>query len=288
MAKTVSAGFLELLGQLGLTADEASTASTRATAIKDFFDANFTMAERAFTIGSYRRGTIIRPERDIDLLAPLSYATYKDRFDNDSRAFLYFVREKLNQRYPQTKVSSRELAVLLDFTIIRADVVPAFRRNGGGFLIPNGKKGWTPTNPPYHTQLINTRDGELESQLKPLIKLLKFWNAQNGGHLRSFHVELMVWRMWQNASSLPVYSNAVMQSIESTRGWLKSPFHDPWEGGGYIDAYLSSDTRAKVIRMLEQDAKASAKAEEYRKAEKIEKAFERWGVVFRHEFPAFG
>ena len=57
-------------------------------------------------------------------------------------------------------------------------------------------------------------------------------------------------------------------SIESTRGWLKSPFHDPWEGGGYIDAYLSSDTRAKVIRMLEQDAKASAEAEEYRKAEK--------------------
>ena len=51
MAKTVSAGFLELLGRLGLTADQASTASTRATAIKDFFDANSTMAERAFTIG---------------------------------------------------------------------------------------------------------------------------------------------------------------------------------------------------------------------------------------------
>ena len=98
MAKTVSAGFLELLDRLALTADQASTASTRATAIKDVFDANFTMAERAFTIGSYRRSTIIRPERDIDLLAPLSFATYKDRFDNDPRAFLYFVRDKLNQK----------------------------------------------------------------------------------------------------------------------------------------------------------------------------------------------
>ena len=173
----------------------------------------------------------------------------------------YFVRDKLNQRYAQTKVSSREVAVLLDFTVIRADVVPAFRCNGGGFVIPNGRKGWTSTNPPYHTQLINARDVGLGSRLKPVIRLLKFWNIQNGGHLRSFHVKLMVWRMWQKATSLPVYSNAVMQSIGSMRGWLKSTFDDPWDGGGHIDDYLSSDTRAKVIRMLDQDAKASVEAE---------------------------
>ena len=56
MAKTVSAGFVELLGRLALTDDQEATASTRATTIKDFFDANFAMSERAFTIGSYRRG----------------------------------------------------------------------------------------------------------------------------------------------------------------------------------------------------------------------------------------
>jgi hypothetical protein len=39
--------------------------------------------------------------------------------------------------------------------------------------------------------------------------------------------------------------------------------------------------------MLDQDANASAEAEAYRKADKIEKAFERWGVVFNHAFPAF-
>ena len=120
MPKTVSAGFVELLKRLQLTGEQADTASARATALKDFFDANLTMEERAFTIGSYRRGTLIRPERDIDLLAPLSYGTYKERYDDDSRAFLYFVRDKLNERYPQTKVSSRGVAVLLDFTVIRA------------------------------------------------------------------------------------------------------------------------------------------------------------------------
>ena len=288
MAKTVSAGFVELLNRLALTADQAATASTRATAVKDFLDATFTMRERAFTIGSYRRGTLIRPERDIDLLAPLSYATYKDRYDGDSRAFLYFVRDKFNERYAKTKVSARQVAVVLDFTVISTDVVPAFKRNGGGFFIPNGKKGWSATNPQYHTRLINDRDAALNNRLKPLIRLMKFWNIQNGGHLRSFHVELMILRMWQSVSSLPVYANAVMQSIGAMRGWLKSEFPDPWEGGGTIDGYLSSEARAKVIRMLDHDAKASAEAEDYRKAEKVEKAFERWAVIFHHEFPAYG
>ena len=107
MAKTVSAGFVELLGRLALTDQQEFTASTRATGIKDFLAANLTMAERALTIGSYRRGTLIRPERDIDILAPLSYSTYKSSYDNDSRGLLYYVRDKLKAGYSTTRVSSR-------------------------------------------------------------------------------------------------------------------------------------------------------------------------------------
>ncbi len=289
MATTVSSGFTALLSRLDLTSDQSTTAAARSKGLKDFINNTFTMAEQAFTIGSYRRGTLIRPERDIDLFAPLDYQTYKGRYDNASRAFLYFIRDKLNDGYSKTKTSSREVAVLLDFSVIRADVVPAFNRKGGGYFIPNGKNGWQATNPPFHTRLINNRDNELENRLKPLIRLMKFWNISNGGHLRSFHVELMVWSMWREASSLPtMMSAAVAQSIDTMRSWLRSTFSDPWEGGGWIDSYLSSDDRAMVLRMLDNDAKASADAEDYRKAGKVEKAFERWSVVFRQEFPAFG
>jgi hypothetical protein len=288
MPKTVSSGFTELLGRLELTPDQSDTASTRAAALKDFFDGNFTMAARAFTIGSYRRGTLIRPERDIDLLAPLDYTTYKDRYDQDSRSFLYFVRDRLNDRYAQTKVSARGVAVLLDFNVIRADVVPAFPRKGGGYFIPNGKKGWTATNPEYHARLIRDRDRELGERLKPLIRLMKFWSIQNGGHLRSFHVELMVWGMWKRDGAVPAYSTAVMQTIDAMRSWVKARLDDPWEDGGRIDEYLSAADRRTVGRMLDQDAKNSAQAEDYRKADRVEKAFERWNVVFGKGFPAYG
>jgi hypothetical protein len=288
MAATVSAAFVELIRRLLLTTDQAETASTRVAGLRDYMSADFTMAEKAFTIGSYRRGTLVRTERDVDLLAPLSYGTYVELYKRGSRAFLYFVRDGLNKRYSQTKVSSREVAVFLDFTVIRADVVPAFRRKGGGYVIPDGKNGWTSTNPPYHTRLVNDRDTALDHRLKPIIKLMKFWNIQNGGHLRSFHVELMAWRMWENASSLPAYSVVVAQTIDTMRSWLRSTFADPWPDGGHVDDYLGRETRAMVLRILDQDAKTSAEAEEYRKKDKIEKAFERWNSVFRKGFPAYG
>lgn len=40
--------------------------------------------------------------------------------------------------------------------------------------------------------------------------------------------------------------------------------------------------------MLESDAKAAEQAEEYRNAGKTQAAFERWNVVYRHTFPAYG
>jgi hypothetical protein len=64
------------------------------------------------------------------------------------------------------------------------------------------------------------------------------------------------------------------------RSWLKSRLDDPWEGGGRIDVYLSSGDRAMVGRLLTEDTKSSAQAEEYRKSDKTEKAFERWNAVF--------
>ena len=73
-----------------------------------------------------------------------------------------------------------------------------------------------------------------------------------------------------------------LRRIGAMSGWLRGAFPDPWDGGGPVDGYLSLDTRAMVRRMLDQDAKAASEAEDYRKAEKTEKAFERWGVVFRH------
>ena len=171
--------------------------------------------------------------------APFGQTDYWKRFKDDSSRFLYAVRDALNKQYGRTDVSSRRVAVTLDFTDIVTDVVPAFPRKGGGYLIPNGTGEWKSTNPPFHAQLINQADQVKAGRLKPLIRLMKAWNFANGHHLTSFHVELAVEGMWRQAPSIPDWPAVMAETLRVATGWLTGELADPWPDGGSISRYLS-------------------------------------------------
>jgi hypothetical protein len=287
MARTVATAFEELLARQRLTDKQEETARTRVTSLSGYFVNNFHMDQAPFPVGSYARGTICAKERDIDMLAPFSVAHYWERYKNDSRAFLYWVRNDLNDHYATTKVSSRQVAVKLDFTVITTDIVPCFPRTGGGYLMPNGSSGWMATNPPFHTQLVADSDKAHNWRMKRLIKLIKAWNIANSHHLSSFHVELMVVAMKQRYS-VGSWASEVAAVLKTMPSWVRASFPDPWPPGVRVDSYLSSSDRALVIRMLEADAKAAEQALQLEAAGRTEAAFERWAVVYRGTFPAYG
>ncbi len=287
MAYTIEAAFDELLARQRMSQNQATAAQNHVEGIRSFFASpNFEMYERVFTIGSYRRGTMCDGEIDVDLMAPVS-GSYWQRYQSDSRAFMYWVRDKLKTRYPQSKVSTREVAIVLDFSVVRAEVVPCFKHPEDGYWMPNGRGGWQRSNPPYHTQLIDSTDTALNKRLKPLIKLLKWWNIANGQHLSSFHVEMIVERA-KRGHAVGAWGESTAGMLSVMPGWVRSAFADPFAPGVRVDAYLPSDIREQVARMLEGDAKASREAEELRRAGRIREAFERWQVVYRHTFPAYG
>jgi hypothetical protein len=291
VARSVAAAFDELLARQRLTDRQVQVAQVRVETLGEFFKRNFTLRSAAFPIGSYARGTMCAGERDIDVVVPFEpygQTTYWERYLHDSSSFLYFVRDQLNEHYAATDVSSKRVAVTLDFNDIVTDVVPAFPRKGGGLLIPNGNGGWKSTNPPVHTELINQADQLKRGRLKPMIKLLKAWNIANGHHLQSFHLELMVESMWRSDASIPDWPSAMADSLRVASTWVLSDFKDPWPEGNSVSQYLSARERDTVVGMLESDAAASAQAQRYAQSGIVEKAFERWAVVYRHTFPAHG
>lgn len=290
MATTVFSAFNTLLSWQGLTTAQQDTATGRVSGITKFFSRNFEISDSVFPIGSYDRGTICSGERDIDLMAPLKPygpSKYWDRYQHDSRSFLYWVRDELNDRYATTKVSSRQVCVKLDFTEIVTDVTPCFPRSGGGYLMPDGAKGWMSTNPPFHSSFMIDANRQHSSKLKPLVRLVKAWNIANGRSLRSFHLELMVEQL-QRGYTIGANPEEVAYTLKTLPTLVQQPFYDPWSSGVRVDSYLSSDGRDAVIRLLQDDATRAEKAEEYRNAGKIESAFERWNMVFNHQFPAYG
>jgi len=291
MATTVVGAFDEFRSRLALTNNQNATALAHIKSIESFFETNFVLdsSTGVFYTGSFRRGTMVRWTRDVDIMASLSVNKYDPVYGNDSSKFLYMVRDALNERFTSTKVSSKRVAIKLDFADITADVVPCFRRKGGGFLMPDGSGNWRATYPGFHSTLMRKADEAKANRLKPLVKLLKAWNIANGHHLSSIHVELMVERMWRDDSVISSpYPAAVAETLRVMPGWAANPFPDPWPDGRRIDADLSAADRNTAVNMLRQDAKNSAEAEQYRTSGQTQKAFEKWDAVFRHQFPAYG
>jgi hypothetical protein len=289
MATTVAAGFAELLKRLNLTATQNVTAKTHINNIVSFFKANLVMhGNGAFYTGSFRRGTMVRWTRDVDIMAPLSFSAYGPTYDGDSSKFLYMVRDALNDHFGSTDVSTKKVAVKVDYSDITADVVPCFPRQGGGYFMPDGRGGWRATNPPFHSTLMKEADEKNNLRLKPIARLMKAWNIANGSHLGSIHVGLMVERMWRDVQIGSTTSQVIASTLKTMPSWLQSYFADPWPDGHPIDEQLSAADRDMALRMLREDAGRAAQAEDDRAAGRTQQAFERWDVVFRGQFPAYG
>lgn len=285
MPRDVIVAFNELLARQALTPTQLQTANERITDIRTFFNSKLQMAMPVLTIGSGARGTIAAGERDIDLLAPVAN-TYADKYRANSRQFLYDVRDLLAQRYPRTSVGARQVAVVLDFDVIRTEVVPCFKSAGEGFVIPNGSQGWMATNPPFHTTLMAAADTAHGQRLKPVVRLVKAWNIVHGQQLHSFHLEMLVKRMW-DGHPIGDWPAVVSGTLQVLNQWVNIAFVDPWQGTTRIDTYLTPQLRAQITRTIAESAAAAATAEAHRLAARIPAAFERWQVVFRHTFPAY-
>jgi hypothetical protein len=308
MATTVNAAFTELQRRLALTPKQREIAASRLASLRAYFSATCDVSRTPWAIGSYGRETIIRPERDIDIMVALSAPAYWDAYRRDSRAFLRWLRDGLNRQYANTQVGVRQIAVHLALGEgLEVDLVPAFdvvevagrsfltryigaKPGDRGFWIPDGSGGWQKTNPPFHDKLVSGTNRRLDSRLKPLVRVMKAWNVMsNRARLMSFHLELICERVWRKAESVPPPPRAVAATLGAAGSLVRDRFRDPWSDSGQnLDAYLSADAKAATIKRMAEDAVRGKAALDFAAAGNRADAFERWQIVFSHQFPAYG
>lgn len=291
MSRTILAAFDELLTRVALTPEQRGIGSTRQNNMRDFLKERFVLyAEEPppnpWLIGSYSRNTILRQERDIDIMVSLSPAKYWDTYKSNSSGLVYLVREALNRQYGRSEVSSSGAAVVMEMSIFNVDVVPVFPRDGGGYLVAGSAGTWKSSNPNLHYNLMEEHNKQ-DDKLKPLVKLVKYWNLCNRALLESFHLELMVEHMWRGVS-IGNYPHGMKETLRVLPNYIPNVFNDPWPSGGRVDAYLSSEDRAKVLEYAKGDAALAVKAEELRAQGNDQAAFDYWQKVFAKQFPAYG
>ncbi len=291
MAKTTADAFNEFKAKLVLTDNQRQAINSRRDAtinyVKTAFPPGSDLPFKAgHLIGSASRGTIIRPLDDIDLMVTF---TNKDnvfeKYRRDSHAFLYRIRDAL-------KASSRVEVVGARGQVVRffykdaphVDIAPMFKWNEAGYGLPEGTGGWITTDPDFHAEYFSKRDAELDSRLKPMMRMLKRWNRVHSRYLKSFHLEVIV------SAAFGSIGSDSRAACEKFFEW--APNHldvkDPAGYSGVLSAYLTSTARRSALTNMESARDRAAKANATELRGNHDEAMRLWRITFGDEFPAYG
>jgi hypothetical protein len=289
MAKTVIQSFADFKSNLEITTLQASTVSTRQTNVRTNIGRSITVVDD-FLTGSYMRNTLIVPLKaaDIDVFVILD-PSYFDNTVNGAANVLAKVKRVIDNAYSEATESSRDgQAITIKFSDFMVDVVPAFNRANGGYLIPDPtNKTWIQTNPKTHVQLWSESNKFHEGRLVPFIKMIKAWNRAHSSRFRSFHLEAVVRQVFLNRK-ITSYADASQYFFQ--QAYNNIYVSDPAGYGGSLSGYLSGNSTAMIAvnTSLTSMAGKASEAIAFNAAGSSEKAIAKWGVIFGDYFPRFG
>jgi predicted nucleotidyltransferase len=142
--------------------------------------------------GSYSRGTILPREfdmnSDVDVL--IGFATESMKLKPES------YRERLKRfaemHYPKARIVKDHPSIVVELNHINFDLVPSVYDRGwiwDSIEIPDKNGGWMETEPDAFGRKLSEANRNYYSIVKPVVRLLKAWNASHGYPYSSFDLE---------------------------------------------------------------------------------------------------
>jgi hypothetical protein len=144
-----------------------------------------------FQFGSSTRGTMIQkrahPKSDID------YMIVFNNSDNlKPNSFIVRLKRFAEAKYTTTEVFQSHPTVVLNLSNIMFELVPASNNWWTGYQIPAPASSlgeWISTDPLAFNQKLVDKNNNNNSKIKPLIRILKYWNACNNYVYDSYELE---------------------------------------------------------------------------------------------------
>ena len=290
MATTIQRSFSRFKSNLEITGLQVGAVSKRQKGVRDAVAGQLTVLTD-FLTGSYSRSTLIAPlsKADIDIFVILDssyYYNYSDGKNGGQAGLLDRLRRCLIKTYPKSpRVSRSGQAVTITFTDFLVDVVPAFHRKGGGYLIPNALTSlWLETDPKSHVSIMAKANAAHASDLVPMVKMIKAWNRSHSSLFRSFHLEVLALEVFEGIT-ISDYPSGARYFFDKARARVALKNPDPAGYGDDVGSYINvANAQAK----LELAYDRALKAEEFASRGAISDAVGMWRLIFGDQFPAFG
>lgn len=177
----------------------------------------------SYLSGSYARDTAIAPLDDVDiifvinpqpwqtgLISSLSLPSPATVLESFARAVRY--------RYPDSSVRTQRRSICLQLYHLDIDVVPAIEADAADqlILVPDAETGnWIKSSPKAHSDIATAINQKRGGNFKPLVKLLKSWNANlpSTASFKSFAIETMAARLFQT-TDIPTLQEGLLRFFD--------------------------------------------------------------------------
>ncbi|KVO25188.1 hypothetical protein WJ73_27350 [Burkholderia ubonensis] len=240
-------------------------------------------ADHSLFVGSWSKDTAIRPPRDVDVyfLLPIDvYHRFQAYTWNRQSALLQEVKAKLAQTYWNTDISGDGQVVLVNFGSYNVEVVPAFElTTPGHYWICDTNNGgsYKETAPWAEVSALDAADSANAQNVRPLVRMLKAWQANCSVPIKSFHLELLAaefiaqsqWRLYDWFYFDWIVRDFFAFLYRRANGFVFVP-------GTYEVMMLGNDWQSKA----ESGYRRAAKACEYEYQNRVADAGDEWQKIF--------
>lgn len=245
----------------------------------------------SFLTGSYKRGTIIRPPKDVDFFNVLKEDDYKNFTPSEALNILYAA---LTDIYPDKEAAGEIRPQTHSITVVYSDtfsidVIPAFE-DGKTYRIPHvplpgqGEEKWLISNPKVHEKIVHEANEKTGGKLIPIVKLIKDWKRtkckpKNIG-VTSFHLELLATQIL-GTKEIESIDAGLAKFFTQAPNFMNEPcISDPANTDNLVDEDLTDNERKGLKALLTSEAEVAEEAVQAEKDGKHDEAILKWEQIF--------
>lgn len=141
--------------------------------------------------GSYSRDTIL--PRVIDGASDIDYMIVFKKTGYKPQAYLNWLKTNIAEKhYSRSEIYQSNPTIVLELNHIKFELVPAIKNSWGQLQIPakaSDYNDWIITDPTGFNSTLTSANQRHNNLIKPLVRLVKYWNAKSGYPYESYDLE---------------------------------------------------------------------------------------------------
>lgn len=283
----VDDAFSNCKSALETTTTEDTFASKKHKDIREHVEASWELDDH-FLTGSYRRHTKTKKLKDVDMFVVLKAGGEQAVMRQQHPSVVLAALEKiLEERYDDVTVDGFACTVRFgsDDEVASFDVVPAFKRKGGGYEIPDADRSrWIATNPKVHHEQSTAKNDLCSGRFVPFVKMIKGINREAGEPISpSFLLEAMAHGLVDDQFGR--YQDEIVWFLASAAEQITANWADPAGIGPDVNGTMSASERAAAAQALAGWQAVAEEAVYLEDTGSEREAVEKWRELFGYRMP---